>query len=130
MTPRPALAPLVVAGLMTAAFAPAPEAPDAKAAQACFWERRIENFASDDDRYVNVLVGTKDVYRFEFLGRCSDIDYARSISVRSRGRNFICPGADAVVTVPTDLGPLRCTVRSIRKLSEAEITALPKGARP
>lgn len=96
----------------------------------CFWTRQINNFAAVDEKIVNVRVGVKDVYQFEMFGRCSEIDWANKIAVRSRGSSYICSGLDAEIISPTAIGPERCPVRTIRKLTPDEIKALPKGARP
>ncbi|MBL8556358.1 MAG: hypothetical protein JNL41_18935 [Phenylobacterium sp.] len=127
----------LAAGLLALAAAPgaAARSPTEPAAAApakkqCFWTRQISNFASDDDRVVNVRVGVKDVYRFEMFGRCDEVDWAQGIAVRSRGSSYICSGLDAEIVTPSSLGPHRCPVRTVRKLTEDEIKALPKRARP
>ena len=72
-----------------AATAGSPEAPKtAKAAKArsqCFWTDQVNNFASSDDRIVNLRVGVKDYYQLEMLGRCQDVDWTQSIAIVSRG---------------------------------------------
>ena len=127
----------LAAGLLALAAAPgaAARSPTEPAAAApakkqCFWTRQISNFASDDDRVVNVRVGVKDVYRFEMFGRCDEVDWAQGIAVRSRGSSYICSGLDTEIVTPSSLGPHRCHVRTVRKLTEDEIKALPKRARP
>lgn len=124
---------LVTAGLLacgtSAAAADAPAAPE-KAPKQCFWTQRVTNFASDDDRIVNVRVGVKEVWQLEMLGRCTDVDWTTRIAIRSRGSSHICTGLDAEVIAPSPIGPQRCAVKSVRKLSKAEIKALPKRARP
>ncbi|MBX3485582.1 DUF6491 family protein [Phenylobacterium sp.] len=131
--------PLAAAGVVALTVAPAAlarsPAEPAAAAKApartqCFWTRQINNFASDDDRVVNVRVGVKDVYQFEMFGRCDEVDWAQGIAVRSRGSSYICSGLDAEIIAPSTLGPHRCPVRTVRKLSDDEIKALPKRARP
>lgn len=96
----------------------------------CFWTRQVNNFASSDDRIVNVRVGVKDVYQFEMFGRCNDVDWSNRIALVSRGSSYICSGLDAEIITPSPIGPQRCPVRNIRKLTPEEIKALPKRARP
>jgi uncharacterized protein DUF6491 len=110
------------------AAAKSPEEP--KSQRQCFWTRQINNFASDDERIVNVRVGVKDVYQFEMLGRCQNVDWTQKIAVRSRGSDYICTGLDAEIISPTPIGPERCPVSKIRKLTPAEVAALPKRAKP
>lgn len=111
-------------------FARSPEEPAAKSARQCFWARNVTNFASNDDRVVNIRVGVKDIYQLEMLGRCHDIDWANTIAIKSRGSNYICSGLDAELITPTSIGPHRCPVSKVRKLSVEEAKALPKRARP
>lgn len=129
------LAVIATAGLLAGSasapvFAKSPEEPGAKPQRQCFWTRQVNNFASNDDRVVNIRVGVRDVYQLEMFGRCHDIDWSNSIAIRSRGSSYICTGLDAEIIAPTSIGPQRCAVRSIRKLSEAEAKALPKRAKP
>ena len=72
----------------------------------------------------------RDVYQFEMFGRCEDVDWNQSIALVSRGSSYICTGLDAEIISPTSIGPHRCPVRNIRKLTAEEIKALPKRARP
>jgi hypothetical protein len=90
----------------------------------------VTNFASTDSRTINVRVGAKDIYQFEMLGACPDVEWSNRIAIVSRGSNSICTGLDAEIIAPGPLGPQRCHVRNVRKLSPAEIAALPRRARP
>ena len=56
------------------AKSPTEPKPAAKARSQCFWTHQVNNFASTDDRIVNLRVGVRDVYQLEMLGRCTDID--------------------------------------------------------
>ncbi|MEW5683412.1 MAG: DUF6491 family protein [Pseudomonadota bacterium] len=125
---------LAAATALLASGAPAtaksPEKPEASAPRQCFWANRITNFASDDERIVNVRVGSKDIYQFEMLGRCNNVEWTSQIAVRSRASAHICSGLDAEIIAPSQIGPQRCAVKNVRKLTEAEIKALPRRARP
>jgi hypothetical protein len=127
--PLLACAVMAVVGSAPAA-AKSPLEPGAKPARQCFWNRQVNNFASNDDRIVNVRVGVKDIYQFEMFGRCDEVNWANHIAIVSRGSDYICTGMDAEIVAPSSLGPHRCAVRAIRKLSPAEVAALPKHARP
>ena len=96
----------------------------------CFWTREVNGFASNDNRIVNIRVGVKDVYQFEMFGRCEDVDWNNRIAIVSRGSSYICTGLDAEIIAHSSLGPQRCAVRTIRKLTAEEIKALPRHARP
>lgn len=113
-----------------AAAAKSPLEPVGKTRHQCFWTREVNNFASNDDRVVNVRVGVKDVYQLEMFGRCHDVDWNERIAIVSRGSSYICAGLDAEIIAPSPIGPQRCPVRTIRKLTPAEVATLPKRARP
>ena len=101
-----------------------------KPARQCFWTHQVTNFASSDSRIVNLRVGVKDIYQLEMFGRCNDVDWTQKIAVVSRGGSNICSGLDAEIIAPSALGPQRCPVRTVRKLTVEEANALPKRARP
>lgn len=130
MTSKTALV-LLAAGLLAGGAHAAPaDKTAAKPQRQCFWTDRINSFAAPDDKTVNVRVGVKDVYQMELFAPCPEVDWSQRIAVRSRGSSHICSGLDAEVIAPSSIGPQRCAVRTVRKLSEAEIKALPKHGRP
>jgi hypothetical protein len=110
---------------------PASAKPPANAAtRQCFYASSASGFAAPNDKTVNIRVGVKDVYQFEMLGPCMDIDWANSIALVTRGSNFICSGMDADIVSKSTMGPQRCPVRSVKKLTPDEIAALDKRAKP
>ena len=121
-------APLAALLMIGAASAePAKKAP----ARQCFWAREVDGFAAADDKTVNVRVGIHDVYQFEMFGRCNDVDWAQKIALVSQGgSSLICQGLDAELIVPTTIGPQRCQISKMRKLTPEEIAALPKRGKP
>jgi hypothetical protein len=96
----------------------------------CFWTRNVDSFAAPDDHTLNVRVGMRDVYQFEMLGPCQDIDWNQRIALISRSGSNICSGMDAEVVTHSPIGPQRCAVRSMRKLTPQEIAALPARGKP
>jgi hypothetical protein len=96
----------------------------------CFWTRNANGFAAQDDHTLNIRVNSRDVYQFAMLGSCPDMDWNQRIALISRGGSNICTGMDAEVVTHSPIGPMRCAVRSVRKLTSEEIAALPKRARP
>ena len=131
-TPLAAVAAALIALGSTASGVAAKDAPadGAKAKRQCFWTSQINGFATDDETYVHVRVGVKDVYRFEMFGRCLDIDWSDRIAVYSRGSTRICDGLDAEVIAPSPVGPMRCPVKEVRKLTPTEVAALKGRGRP
>jgi len=119
--------------LATGASAPVAVAkPAAKYdAQQCFYTRNVTSFAAPDEKTLYVRVGVRDVYRFDMFGPCPDIDWNQRVALVSRASSWICNGMDAeVVTHRTGLGPQRCQVQSMRKLTPEEVAALPRRAKP
>lgn len=107
-----------------------PDAAKAKPQRSCFWARNANGFAAAEEKTVNIRVGVKDVYQFEMLGRCTDIDWSHKIALVARGSSSICTGLDAEIVTGSPIGPQRCPVRAVRKLTPAEVAALPPRARP
>ena len=64
------------------------------------------------------------------MGHCPDIDWNQRIALVSRGSDNICTGLDAEIVTHSPIGPMRCPVSHIRKLTPEEIAALPRKARP
>ena len=125
------LATVALAALSLSAAAPvAAKSPVEPPARQCFWTRQVNGFAAADEKIVNIRVGVKDVYQLEMFGRCQDVDWNNRIALVSRGSDYICTGLDAEIISPTTIGPQRCPVRTIRKLTAEEAKALPKRARP
>ena len=125
----PLAAAALIAAAPVAAKSPLEDAKPGPHKQ-CFWARSVNGFASDDNRIVNVRVGAKDVYQFEMFGRCEDVDWNHDIALVSRGSGQICTGLNAEIISRSTIGPQRCPVRNMRKLTAEEIAALPKRARP
>lgn len=128
---------LAAALLLSLAAASAACAADPKSSprgntnRACFYANDVDGFAAQNDRIVNVRVGVNDVYQFELFAPCPDVRWNETLGLQTRGgSNFICSGLDAEIISRTPIGPQRCPVTSIRKLTPQEISALPKGARP
>lgn len=95
----------------------------------CFSSQNVSGFRLvDDDRAVDLTVGANQVYRAELFGTCPEIRSAIGVGVRTRtgGSSFICDDVDLELVVPSDLsgqGPRVCQVRSLRRLSAAEVEA-------
>ena len=91
----------------------------------CFHERNLNGFRTvrREREYVDLTVSTKEVYRTELFGFCPGVDEAVALGVRSRGSSWICEGDPVEIDVPGQAGPRQCPVRSIRRLTQAEIEA-------
>ncbi|MEO8113816.1 MAG: DUF6491 family protein [Phenylobacterium sp.] len=124
------LAPLMAVLAVGSAAPATAKSPAETPKQQCFYTRNVNNFAAADEHTVNVRVGVKDVYQFEMFGACPDIDWSQRVALVSRGSSWICSGLDAEIITHTAIGPQRCPVRNIRKLTPVEIAALPKRGKP
>jgi opacity protein-like surface antigen len=118
------------AALLALAATSANAADKAPSRNQCFWTRNADGFAAQDQHTVNIRVNVRDVYQFEMLGTCPDIDWNQRIALVSRGGSSICTGMDAEIVTHSPIGPMRCAVRSVKKLTPEEIAALPRRARP
>jgi hypothetical protein len=118
--------------IAAAALASVPGAGVAGAAPArqCFHASDIDGWTAADKATVNLRVHLRDYYQLKLAGDCQDIDWTQRIGIEHRGSNWICDRMDAVLIVPTEIGPRRCTVDSVRKLTPEEVKALPGRQRP
>jgi hypothetical protein len=125
---KSAAIPLAIATLAGCAqqAAPAPATAAASGARDCFSARSVNGFTARDDDTVDVQVGARRYYRLELAGVCPNVNWATGVALVSRGgTSFICQGLDADLVVPNPgLGPQRCLVSSVRRLSDAEVQAL------
>lgn len=118
--------------LAGSACAPMPAArTQTGSARECFFVREVQSFASQDDRRVYVRTGADEVFELQTIG-CSNVDWSTSIGIRSTlGGSSVCSGLDAELIVPElPNGSTTCPVTSVRRLSSAEIAALPERSRP
>lgn len=119
-----------VVGLgFTAAGASAIASPDAAPASAdrsCFFASQVDGWRSEkDEKTVYLEVGPRKVYRAELFSRCSGVDDALTLGVQARGGgSSICDGMDVELLVSSPIGPQRCHVTKLTKLTAEEIQAL------
>ena len=119
---------VAVVGGVAAVTSAAAQQPSS--ARQCFWSHQVNSFAAQGDRLVNLRVGVKDYFQLELMGPCPDVDWTQKIALVSRGGSTICSGLDAEIVTPSPIGPQKCPVKSVRKLTPTEVAALPKGAKP
>jgi hypothetical protein len=119
-----------VAAVAAALVPLAAQAKPAPKDRACFHASNVSGFRAPDDKTVYVRVGVRDIYQLEMLGACPQIDWAEKIGIQTRGSEFICSGMDADLISPSSIGPHRCAVRALRKLTPEEAKALPPKSRP
>jgi hypothetical protein len=97
----------------------------------CFLPRNVNGFAAPDDQTLYVRVGVRDIFRFEMMGRCPDMDWNQRLGLVARPGPWICERMDAqVITRATGIGRQTCFVQHMHKLTPEEIAALPPRSRP
>ena len=122
---------IAAAALLALAGATASAADKPAGKNECFWTRNVTSFAAPDNQTLYVRVNSRDVFRFDMFGPCPDMDWNQSLALVSRSGDNICNGMDAeVVSHATGVGPQRCAVRNMRKLTPEEVAALPRHAKP
>ncbi len=116
--------------LITPSICAPAQAATERVKNSCFHARNISNFRAPDNKTVYLRVGVRDIYQLDLFGACPDVDWNEQIAVASRGGPWICTGFDAEIISPSSIGPHRCQVRTVKKLTPTEVAALPKKARP
>lgn len=109
-----------------AACAPTTPAPDgqvAAPARQCFRPDDVRGFRALDRNTVIVQVGVNDRYRLDLVAPCPEVNWSERIAITSRSMR-ICSGLDADIVAPSRIGPQRCPVRTITKLTPEEAAAL------
>ncbi|HET9428653.1 MAG TPA: DUF6491 family protein [Allosphingosinicella sp.] len=91
----------------------------------CFHADNVNSFTPAGDRFVDVRVSRRQQYRLELAGYCPDVDWSQRIALRTIGGSpWICRGMEAEILLPDrGIGPQRCLVTGVRRLSAAEIEA-------
>jgi len=118
-------------GLLLASGCAAPQhSPASRTGKSCFYASQVNNFALVNRNTVNFRVGVSDIYEARLLGNCGDIAWTESIAFDAGATSLVCSGLGATLIVPTAIGPRRCPVNAIRKLTPAEVSALPRGTKP
>ena len=121
-----------------AACAPTPaggdmNAPD-RAPRACFAVSQVNNFRTGDDRTLYLRAGRAGVFELQTVGWCRDMDWAHALAISPEfsAGSRLCTGDNARVfyagggAMPN--GP--CRARVMRRLTDAEVAALPGRSRP
>jgi hypothetical protein len=106
-------------------------APTASRSTQCFYANQVDNFRGNDQT-LYVRTRNKDVFELETFGACSNIDFAFGIAfLPNRGINRLCTGdLTRVVVVGGGEPRAQCRVQVIKKLTDAEVMALPARDRP
>ena len=111
-----------------ASDAPPGPAANPPAKRACFFSHQINGWREDRSSRDNVVyldVNAHDVYRLDMFGPCNGLNEAISIGVETRGGgSAICDGLDVTLITNSSIGPYRCPVSKITRLTPEEVKAL------
>lgn len=127
----PLILAILALGAGTACAPTTPGMAQTGAPRECFFTSEVRSFASSDDRHVYVRTGRNEVFELSTMG-CSNADWSHQIGIVPRGGGTsVCSSMDAELIVP-DLpgGRTTCPVTGVRRLTDAEVTALPERDRP
>lgn len=97
----------------------------------CFYADQIDNFRGNNQT-LYVRARNKDVFELKTLGYCDNIDFTFSIAfLPDAGFNRLCTGDLSRILVSGGTPPRApCRVQVVKKLTEAEVMALPARDRP
>ena len=98
----------------------------------CFHAGSVNDFDARGDDVIDVRSGANRYFRLQLFPGCPNTNWTRQVALRTRsGSSWICQGLDAELIVPEPgIGPQRCLVTSVRRLSDAEVAALRQQRRP
>ena len=131
-----ALALPLLAGCTPPPGAAPPGAPPQAAADGrrqCFYASTVSGYReAESDEALYLRAGVRDIYRLDFLGSCPGVEWSMGrIGLQQRGGGgTICDGMDVDVLIENTGFPRRCPVRDVRRLTDAEVAALPDKHRP
>ena len=127
MTHPPKVLLMVGAFAVSVGCAQQPRGPNhASSGRQCFHAGSINDFDARRNDVIDVRSGANRYFRLQLFPGCAYTNWTRQVALRTTsGSSWICQGLDAELIVPEPgLGPQRCLVTSVRRLSDAEVAAL------
>lgn len=115
--------------------APAASGPRAAAGpeRQCMFQDQIQSFrVRSPDQTIFIRGSGKTVFQLETAGYCPDLDDAMGLAfLPQRGLDHLCTGDWTQVVPSGAMRPITpCRVRIVKRLTEAEVAALPERDRP
>jgi hypothetical protein len=101
-------------------------------AKQCFASSEVSSFNAPNDRTLFIRVGANAIYRLDLAAGCNELAFRQDIGLQSTppGDPFICSPIQTEVTYSLSGIRQRCQVIAMRKLTAAEVAALPKRSVP
>ena len=119
-----------LAAIIAAAGLGAPPAamaqPSRESGGRCFYTHDITGYSAVDDHTLLVRVG-RDIYRAELMSNCPGLTFRHTLVLKTAtGSGSVCGAIDLDVGF-TDHGMAeKCPVASLRRLTPAQVAAIPK----
>jgi hypothetical protein len=130
---RPLIKASAAAAIVLAAFAVATAAPAPGEGRTCFLPRHVDSWAAQGADVVNLKVH-QDYFRLELAEACPEIQEADRIQLRAKGGgSLVCvnEAAQSEITAYSKVtGPRRCLVKTMQRLTAAEVAGLSKREKP
>lgn len=109
--------------------------PNAQAqmdADRCLRPADIGSFKVGANNTVNLRVDGGFYYQVTLRDPCNGLIMEKAIAIENRSRSsWVCNGEDInILTRSPEVASGRCTIQSFRKLSPAEVAALPQAEKP
>jgi hypothetical protein len=81
---------------------------------------------------VNLRTTRNEYYQAQLLTPCPDLDFSQQLAIVTRVSERICEGDDATLVIPQPrtVGPDRCRIDRVRKLTAEEVAGLAAGEKP
>ncbi|MFN3233199.1 MAG: DUF6491 family protein [Alphaproteobacteria bacterium] len=89
----------------------------------CFWLREVSGFNRAGRNQIFVHTGPNERFLFETLGPCPNLNFSETLAFEQRGPGQICRGLDVNLIVGGNVGPGRCPVKMIKKMTKEEAAA-------
>jgi hypothetical protein len=130
---RPLIKASAAAGIVLCAFAVTAAAPPANEGRTCFLPRHVDSWAAQGIDVVNLKVH-QDYFRLNLAEACPEIQEADRIQLRAKGGgSLVCinEAAQSEITAYSKVtGPRRCLVKTMQRLTAAEVAGLSKREKP
>jgi hypothetical protein len=110
----------------------------AQPANSCFYMRDFQNWKAPDTKTIYIRVNTDRFYRLDLAAECSMLRQPGiHLITKTRGSDNVCDALDWDLSVSDSTGFNRmggarqaCIVKKMTPLSDADVTAIPKGFKP
>lgn len=124
--------PAILASIATV-FAMTPVLARPAPTRQCFDTSEFDNWRAGDAKTIYIHVRPNNYFRLDLSGRCSTLlSPGAQLITTFRGTSLICSPLDWDLKVSAGIGGNTepCLVRTMTKLTQEEVTALPKKAKP